>query len=551
MALSWTIPENIKKIVRPTGTILRPTKKSNVYAVKDWHSTSINGEIKHFSSGVIGHIIDAVYVPLVSTGESDDLKEVFCSALLSALTRDIYLDLVAKFGNDGLNIFVAALLRTSNLDSRITNLSDYYHSSLVSSVYPTACMSENKMCELIERIGKRQASYNEFMNVHMLSKSKKIAIDGTQQDHESIKDVLAHFGKNHKKRTILQNQIIYVYDLDIKEPVAFFDNDGSSVDKQSILIMMQIFDFKDTFVIMDSGFNSLDDIAQYLKNGLNFLVPLNKNSTIIIDDQKKVKLETSHIFKFMSNTIYASRLDLVDNEGTNNLYVYSYVNAFIAEEESKIYDERILAKEKNYTIERKEKEKQFFGRITFISNINYQNIEQPYKEYDERWNIETFFWERNTKLKHGDIKVHSAESVYGEGFINFIGEKMYCRLKKRMIELGIENYGYFEIIELLTKPRLVKMENKQKYVMKSYPAKIKELVKQLGLIDNKYDSFTYQYLQDVAVTIYDEEMKKNVKRIVKGVKPAPQKRGRKPTIKEKEEPPKSHRGRPPKIKKDQ
>jgi hypothetical protein len=160
----------------------------------------------------LGEISNGTYVPYVDIKKKpDSIKEYAASALVSILTRDIFIDITNKLGETGMAIYLAALMMFINNNQNITEIKDQYDSSYASEVYRSHKLSKNSMCEMIELMGRKRELFDEFLEKRILFDNLKLIIDGTQIFHDSNEDAFAEFGHNHYHKPVLQKlNLVYL-----------------------------------------------------------------------------------------------------------------------------------------------------------------------------------------------------------------------------------------------------------------------------------------------------------------------------------------------------
>ena len=113
------------------------------------------------------------------------------------------------------------------------------------------------------------------------------------------------------------------------------------------------------------------------------------------------------------------------------------------------YVENSIKKEV-FDLEKYQKQKDSFGTIVFISDLDLSEKE-VYKIYSERWLLELMFAQYKGDEGLTTTNVQGDFSVIGEEFVNFIATILTSRMTKKADETGLlDTMSYGELMDDLS-----------------------------------------------------------------------------------------------------
>jgi hypothetical protein len=110
----------------------------------------------------IGHIIDNMYVPIVTCGTPRnvsvspvDLKDWANIVLCDNINKDMINELCQVYSKaDALKIYCISTLRVCDPGIKDFELKDAYETSFLSEIYPGVALSKNTVCDFLNDLGK-------------------------------------------------------------------------------------------------------------------------------------------------------------------------------------------------------------------------------------------------------------------------------------------------------------------------------------------------------------------------------------------------------------
>ncbi|MDR2828835.1 MAG: transposase, partial [Acholeplasmatales bacterium] len=247
------------------------------------------------------------------------------------------------------------------------------------------------------------------------------------------------------------------------------------IDKTAFIQVLDRFDTKSSIIIVDKGFNTIQNIEYLKASNINYIVPYNDNSTKItkiLEDNKYQKAFTHNGKNVMG--MKATKDD--------NIY-YIFQDPFIEANQKSNYINKVASSKERYDLKKMEKKEPKFGVIAFSSNLDYSidELNIIYEYYKERWEIETMFKLEKSSLGNEVIRVHSTQSLLGIRFISQIEMIMYSRIYYKLKGLDLlKTFSTIDCLERLSK--IYVLYKKGKWIPSITTKKNIEFMNKLGIL---------------------------------------------------------------------
>ena len=472
------IPKEILKVERPSSTIVKPTRKANIYSVVKRTSKRIPGKKKPVpvEIGVVGKIINGVYVPNPDSPTYEvDVKSYGDFALCEKVGKCIFDDLVKFYQlEDAIKIYCIAMLRVISPGIVNEDIAIEYKTSYISEIYPSVSLSPNTISSCLEKIGMQTTIIDEFMNDRIRKySSHPTVIDGMLKSNNSETNIFSEFSRKGRIKGTEDINLIYAYDLNEKEPIACEVFPGNMLDFTALRSFINEHPIKKGFIIMDKGFD--DNISkEELDNfSTTYLIPIKVSSTLI----KKHELDKNYTFHFNYNEDKIRCKKVIDN----GKYYYAFKSLEMDNAQKKGYITRAFEKG-SFSEEKYDKKESKFGLIVFESNGDLE-LKDIYTAYQERWEIETLFNNYKNILMNNQVNVQGNYRLFATEFINFLSTIISYRIKNLLIKKGLyDKYTQKEVFRLLSKHlKKRSSKNSTKWIDCARLKSIIELEKILGV----------------------------------------------------------------------
>ena len=268
MTRNSTIPEEILKY-KPCSCC-RIRNDNGVYRVYKYNAVKLaNGTW----SNDWGHLIGKIILGKGFTPNKHYLKELedqnkipFTEgitdvaygqySLLMFLSKDILKRLETCFTIEkAAQIYSYALILTANGFIHIDQIDDFYQESFLSIIFKNYSfkMGYSALYTLLRDLGKRANPVNTFEQSLINDSSKNIAIDGHAIRSCSIQNDLAYFGYKSKQLQAPQVNLLIAYDTKFDIPIMYRTYRGSSIDKSSVLELLESRSFNNIKFVVDKG----------------------------------------------------------------------------------------------------------------------------------------------------------------------------------------------------------------------------------------------------------------------------------------------------------
>lgn len=472
-----SIPQEILKL-KPKNTRVKATARPNEYDVilrtSVWDKNKKRAVPKE--CGKIGCIKDGVYYELPKNNEQTiDSKEYGRFAFANKLSYDIFEDLLKVYDvDDSKKIYLIALLRAINADLKDEAIYVEYQTSFASEVFPKVGLSSNTISSFLDRIGKSTTQIDEFL-LQRISKmnSKNSVVDGMLKNNTSDTNNMSEHSRKSRTKGSDDISLLYSYDLDIDEPIAYGVYPGNMLDHVAFDNFIDTYNIENGFVILDKGFDVSRIKTELNKRNIGYLVTIKESRKEIVELSLNKGFDGGFVFE--DDTI---RYKKVEHDGK---FYYSFVSTEKSSSEQKRYLDKKI-KDGKYQKEEWVSKEDYFGLIIFESNKDMNAI-SIYKAYKNRWEIENLFRKYKNIIDRSEVNVHGVYRLYATEFINFISSIMTMRIKKELDKRGLsKKYSQPQVMNLLSKVRKRRCSRrKDKWEFEASLIYIKDIVKILDL----------------------------------------------------------------------
>ena len=143
-----------------------------------------------------------------------------------------------------------------------------------------ASLSPSTLSEIMRSIGKGWASQRSFFR-NLIRRGDKILFDLSSIFSRSENIRLAEKGYNRHRIRLQQINFAMAFSHDSGMPCVLKPLPGSLRDVKSLQHFIGEFDLSGSTLILDRGFFSLGNVENFLRNGISFIQPLKRGSSII------------------------------------------------------------------------------------------------------------------------------------------------------------------------------------------------------------------------------------------------------------------------------
>ena len=400
------------------------------------------GKKKNATGAYLGKIVDGKYIPhkqeQKSIIDSDDYDNLDYGAYAIALScsKSVFDRISNVFTNvkDATLIYVVSIIYFVNHYVPARDLREIFIQSFLCKKYSIATLSENKVGEFLEKLGRHSKKRLQFEQSLIDNGSNTYNIDGHVILCCSRNNELADYGSKYEELGDTQANFMFVFDAKNKRPVASHAFDGGIPDKLAVKDTLKAHKFENARFRMDSGFYAEDNFELYRENNCTFIIPIPGTTNLKKSVMKRLSFESSFIHertnshnckeyssiqyqvftvqqvsdmvwedtKDRSRQINEERLaNLKEGEKLKKHYPkreeYSFPNdRIIVYKDSLMYEKLVYDYKKcigdgRHTEEDLARLEPGFGIILLRTNDLISTPKDIYVEYKGRWSVETFY----------------------------------------------------------------------------------------------------------------------------------------------------------------
>ena len=214
-----------------------------------------------------------------------EVKEVGATAYFQNRCAYIRQQLEVRFPDCWQRLYAMAVTRAV-YEAPLKRVEDRYGCSILSEMYPGLRLSKNDITSLLQRVGRDRKNIREFMTgTYDRKASSFMLFDGHRLISRSQTLETAHLGYDSRMRFEPRTNLICVFSIDGSEcfPSYYKAEDGDVIDSTAFadVITEMGIGLENVAVIADKGFNEEGNIVLMEELGLNYVLPLRRNSSLL------------------------------------------------------------------------------------------------------------------------------------------------------------------------------------------------------------------------------------------------------------------------------
>lgn len=334
----------------------------------------------------------------------------------------------------------------------------HYQRSFLSEKYSKIGLSSSLVSKKMREIGIKRKSILNFFK-EFKAQGEHIIFDGT--DLVSSSKQLRYLSKSKSKKGTYENlaNLMFIFSATQRIPVYYRIYPGSVKDVRAFKQSLEESGIKDGIAIADKGFYSQDNIKKLEEQGLNYIIPLKRNSKLI--DYSAISKGTYQAyegyFKYEGKIIW--HYHIKDEQGRR---IIVYVNEQLKSQEINDYLQRCEELPEEYSLEKFYQKQYSFGTLSIITNLKSEvyDAEEIYKIYKSRSQIEQMFDSFKNLFEADRSYMQNEEALEGWLFINYIVMHWYYHIYLKLKEQNLlEKYSVKDIIKFLTDVKKVNIND--------------------------------------------------------------------------------------------
>jgi len=359
--------------------------------------------------------------------------------------------------------------------SPLKNMSFHYSHSYLSEQYSGVDLSSRSLSYFLREVGQDRNKIVAFCRSFKISEDC-ILFDGTDIFSDSQQMGLPRFSKSKFGTFDDMINLMCVFSVKQQSPVYYRLLPGNIKDVSAFKMSLQESGVNDATVIIDKGFASNSNIEALEKEGLKFIIPLPRNSSMI--DYQKIKSGDKSLLD--GHFLYEGR------------YIWYYTTAvdekksitvFLDDElrcrEEKDYLNRIESKAVKYSMEKFHEKRHTFGTVAMIENAG-KSPREIYVDYKTRGEVETMIDTLKNVVDADRTCMQNELALEGWMFVNMIALKWYYVILNLLKKYELnKKYSPADFLLFLSEVKMVKINNT--WHRAEVTRKAVELMKKLGI----------------------------------------------------------------------
>lgn len=388
--------------------------------------------------------------------ENIHLKEYGLSALITD-EYSSYIELIKKHFSKYWKFIIALAYSRFAFESPLKNAQYYYSKSYLSEMYKNAGLSPTSIRKKLKEIGINRKEILEFFN-EFRTKPDKIIFDGTDMLSNSKNMSLPCKSKTKKGTFDNIINLMFIFSAKTKIPLYYRIMSGTTKDISAFKLCLDEAGIDDAIVIADKGFYSNGNIEKLEDEGLRYIIPLKRNSSLI--NYEAIKGDD---FKnYDGYFLYEKKTIWYKEHIQNGRRVITFKNDTLKAEEINDYLRRCKELPESYSIDEFYKKQHQFGTVSFISNLNKDiSQEEIYINYKSRNQIEGMYYVFKNIIHADKSYMQDEDALEGWMFINFIAMHWYYKLILKLKEKKLNSkFSPKDIVMFLKDVKKIKINDK-------------------------------------------------------------------------------------------
>ncbi|ODS40289.1 MAG: hypothetical protein A7315_09005 [Candidatus Altiarchaeales archaeon WOR_SM1_79] len=357
-------------------------------------------------------------------------------------------------------------------NSPIKNLLFYYTTSYLSNTIKDALLSPKPVAKMLHDIGLKRGKTTKLLR-SFVEGNEFMVIDGTHIVSSSEGVDSAAPGYNSKRVFDPQVRLIMIHSLDNHMPAYFRLLTGSITDISAVSLTVKEAGIKNAILVGDKGFYSKDNVKELKKQGVKYVLPLKRDSTLIDHTPFKSgdKRNLHGYFLFRKRSIWYHE----HKHKRKRIITFLDDKLKAAEEHSFIH----LVEHEKRTMEGFYEKQYAMGTISVITD-HKGTPEDIYNLLKGRLEIEAVIDVFKNILKADRTYMRTDEAMEGWMLVNFISLLFYYKTYRMLAEKKmLRKYSPNDVLMHLS--RIYKMKINRRWATSEIPKKSRDIIEKLGI----------------------------------------------------------------------
>ena len=368
-------------------------------------------------------------------------------ALLQALSQDIRRKLYKCFpARRAAQIYCYAMIMCANGFLHVDQIDEFYRESVLPLLHHdlSVKMGYTALTGLLKDLGMRGNPVKAFEQMLIDECSGNVAIDGHVVRSASYFNDLSEPGYKYGELGESQVNILIAYDAKRKAPLMYRTFRGSSLDKTSVIELLQSRNFSNVKFIVDAGFYSETVIGLMSQNGNTYIIPRNKSCQEFKKIRKNLDYSSGE-FVYRIGRKETARIEYQEEYISEGTRIIVFKDMDENNSKRKHYQQLMDLGENKYTQEGYDKYCNWWGVYILQTNTD-EPASQVYADYKSRWGIETYNNYVKNDADFNGLKFQSYYEQKGFDFIMLITGLMHSVLNDAVRKLEKPSISTFDVL---------------------------------------------------------------------------------------------------------
>lgn len=411
-----------------------------------------------------------------------DIKGYGLYYLFFDLIREEFEKLCAFFSKSECELLFAFAMFRWAYNTPIKRAPYYYLHDFCSEEFTDKKTTDKNVSNLLKTIGENRAKTVAWMKTLLegqqrSDKEEFVMMDSTHVISKSDLLTVNARGYNADFDYDEQIRLMYLFSAENRHPVYYRLINGNITDVKSMSLCLAEMQVQNVIFISDKGFYSKDNVKVMKDMGLQYIIPLRRDNSLINYQpllKKSFKLGLSY-FLYQKRVIWYY---VYRKEGFN---LMTFLDESLRSKEESDYIDRMDRLPEKYTQEKFEKRLSSFGTLTFSFDIRTEKTPQEiYQAYKQRNEIEIVFDAYKNFLGADVMYMQNRYVLEGWLMANFIAMIAYHKLFARMrLVKKLDKHSPKDIIEQSKSIYMLKMNGE--WNISETTKKTHDLFKLLGI----------------------------------------------------------------------
>ena len=380
-----------------------------------------------------------------------DIKNFGLYHLFTSLMKEEMVSFEQFFPKETCQVLFAFAMFRWAYNSPIKRAPYYYNHDFCSQVFGKKSVDDSLVSDTLKSVGEQRTAVVDWMKSLLGTSESKyieqfVMMDSTHLVSKSELLTVNAKGYNPNFDFDKQVRLMYLFAAGTQQPVYYRLINGNITDIKSMALCVEEMNIQNVIYIADKGFYSKNNIAMMKTQNLQYIIPLQRNNTLI----NYKPLQKANFKSNLSYFIYQNRIIWHYNYRNEGEDFITFLDEGLRAKEESDYVARISSLPATHSKEKFEQKLNSFGTLTFTYDILSDKTPQEiYEAYKQRNEIETIFDAYKNFLKADVMYMQNRYVLEGWLTANFIAMIAYHKLYIRLKEANkLSKHSPKDIIEL-------------------------------------------------------------------------------------------------------